>query len=60
MKTEIFWNLAKKSVIINMAEQEAPPAPPAGDGGDVVEVPKKNQTPKEPPVTFRDFDVSQD
>jgi hypothetical protein len=44
-----------------MADQEGPPPlAAAADGGDepVVEVPKRNQTPKEPPVTFREFDVS--
>lgn len=33
---------------------------PSGDGGaegEVVERPKKNQTPSEPPVTFREFNV---
>lgn len=41
-----------------MAEQEV--VPPAVEGSDEpIEVPKRDQTPKEPPVTFRDFDVSQ-
>ena len=41
-----------------MAEQEGQ-APPIEDGDNqAVEIPKKNQTPKEPPVTFREFDVS--
>lgn len=43
-----------------MADQEEPPTlPPEGDEAPV-EVPKKNQTPKEPPITFRDFNHTQD
>ena len=50
-----------------MADQEtnghvaAEGQPPAGqDGADteVAERPKKNQTPSEPPITFREFNVS--
>ena len=40
-----------------MAEQEIPIAPPA-DSDEPIEVPKRDQKPKEPPVTFREFDVS--
>ena len=40
-----------------MADQEIPVAPPA-DGDEPIEVPKRDQKPKEPPVTFREFDVS--
>ena len=49
-----------------MADQEAngtAPAEgqaPANQGGaetEIIEVPKKNQTPAEPPVTFREFNV---
>ena len=49
-----------------MADQEANgtgPAEgqaPANQGGaetEIIEVPKKNQTPAEPPVTFREFNV---
>jgi len=36
-----------------MAEQEIPPTVEVD--GEIVEVPKRDQTPKEPPVTFRDF-----
>lgn len=50
-----------RSARINMAEQEPTNGvqPQAeGDAEAPVEVPKKNQKPKEPPVTFREFDVS--
>ena len=38
-----------------MAEQERPAEVPLND--EPVEVPKRDQTPKEPPITFREFDV---
>ena len=41
-----------------MAEQEIPIAPPAVEGDEEIQVPKRDQKPKEPPVTFREFDVS--
>ena len=41
-----------------MADQEIPIAPPAEGGEEPVPVPKRDQKPKEPPVTFREFDVS--
>ena len=37
-----------------MADQEVQ----VQNEGPVPEVPKRDQTPKEPPVTFREFDVS--
>ena len=45
---------------LEMADQEAAngadaPAQPGDD--QPIEIPKKNQKPKEPPVTFREFDV---
>merc|ERR1739844_650556 len=42
-----------------MAEQEIPIAPPA-DGDEPIEGPKRDQKPKEPPVTFREFDHMKD
>jgi len=42
-----------------MAEQEIPIAPPA-DSDEPIEVPKRDQKPKEPPVTFREFDHMKD
>ena len=41
-----------------MADQEIPMAPPAEGGEEPVPVPKSDQISKEPPVTFRVFDVS--
>jgi len=43
-----------------MAEQEIPIAPPAAEGDEPIEVPKRDQKPKEPPVTFREFDHMKD
>jgi len=43
-----------------MAEQEIPIAPPAEEGEEPVPVPKRDQKPKEPPVTFREFDHMKD
>jgi len=43
-----------------MAEQEIPIAPPPADGDEPIEVPKRDQKPKEPPVTFREFDHMKD
>jgi len=42
-----------------MADQEIPVAPPA-EGDEPIEVPKRDQKPKEPPVTFREFDHMKD
>ena len=39
-----------------MAEQEQV-APTPQEIDEAIEVPKRNQTPAEPPVTFRDFEV---
>ena len=41
-----------------MADQETSNGADGAAEGEVVEVPKKNQKPKEPPVTFREFNVS--
>ena len=38
------------------SEQEQVPA--QQDLDEAIEVPKRNQTPAEPPVTFREFNVS--
>jgi len=43
-----------------MAEQEIPIAPPAVEGDEEIQVPKRDQKPKEPPVTFREFDHMKD
>lgn len=42
-----------------MAEQEIPIAPQTEDGDEPI-VPKRDQKPKEPPVTFREFDHMKD
>ena len=39
------------------SEQEQPPVSQQ-DLDEAIEVPKRNQTPAEPPVTFREFNVS--
>jgi hypothetical protein len=42
-----------------MSDAENDNLPALEPAGEAAEVPKKNQKPKEPPVTFREFDVSQ-
>ena len=41
-----------------MADNQEIVAPPAGGEDQPVEVPKRNQKPEIPPVTFREFNVS--
>ena len=41
-----------------MADNQEIVAPAAGDGDEPIEVPKRSQKPAEPPVTFREFNVS--
>ena len=41
-----------------MADNQEIVAPPAGGDDQPVEVPKRNQKPEIPPVTFREFNVS--
>ena len=59
--------LSNEEKVQTMADQEANghvvaegevPAGPDGAENEVPERPKKNQTPSEPPVTFREFNVS--
>ena len=61
-QVEIQSNLLKEEKVQKMADQEANGNVTAEGQGDevpeVVERPKKNQTPSEPPVTFREFNVS--
>ena len=40
-----------------MADNQEIVAPPAGGDDQPVEVPKRNQKPEIPPVTFREFNV---
>ena len=42
----------------NNPEIVPPQAPPAAAGDEPIEVPKRSQIPAEPPVTYREFNVS--
>ena len=57
---EIESDLPKEDKVQTMADQEENGNVAAEGQGDaeIVERPKKNQTPSEPPVTFREFNVS--
>jgi len=63
-QVEIQSNLLKEEKVQKMADQEANGNVTAEGQGDevpeVVERPKKNQTPSEPPVTFREFNHTKD